>query len=543
MTKKRVLFFGESHHLASGFGTYAKQVLERLAKTDKYELAEFACYGDPSAVGDLPWHYYGNLPQNDQQRSVYDSSPVHSFGMWRFGNAVLHFKPDIVITYRDPWMDNWIETSPLRKFFHWAWMPTVDSAPQKREWLETFATCDAVFTYSEYGERTLKAQCGDSINIIGCASPGIDPKLYAPVEDKRKHKASFDIPEDSFVVGTVMRNQRRKLFVELMKAFKIFLDKAPKELAKKSYLYLHTSYPESAGWDIGRHILQQGIASKVLCTYICQNCGKWFVSKFKEAGTRCHFCGSNSANMPNVSHGLSIPELIKVYNLFDLYAQYAICEGFGMPQVEAASCGVPIASSNYSAMEDILEYTKGYPIKIDKLFRELETDAERVYPCNEHMSEIMLEYATISAEDRAQKVADARNGAVTRYDWDDTAAVWEKYIDSYTAVELQGKWDHPPQMRPSLNMPPPTVSDQDFINWCFEMCGREYKTNGLEVYEHVASLRMGVNPKAGNAKFDRNIFLTSMNNYINECNNLEMMRVGNAPAPGVDSFFKEKANV
>ena len=42
--KKRILFVTESHKLASGFGTYAKEILTRIHATGKYEIAEFACY-------------------------------------------------------------------------------------------------------------------------------------------------------------------------------------------------------------------------------------------------------------------------------------------------------------------------------------------------------------------------------------------------------------------------------------------------------------------------------------------------------------------
>ena len=163
-------------------------------------------------------------------------------------------------------MDQWIKDNPLRSFFHWVWMPTVDSAPQKREWLETFRTCDAILAYSEFGEKTLAEQSNGTINTIGCASPAIDPKVYYPFSDKAEHKKSLGIPEDSFVVGTVMRNQKRKLFIELMRSFKLFLDKAPKDIREKTYLYLHTSYPEKVGWDIQGGILETGIAANTSCT-------------------------------------------------------------------------------------------------------------------------------------------------------------------------------------------------------------------------------------------------------------------------------------
>ena len=37
MSKKRVLVVSEAHYVHSGFGTYGKELLTRLAKTGKYE--------------------------------------------------------------------------------------------------------------------------------------------------------------------------------------------------------------------------------------------------------------------------------------------------------------------------------------------------------------------------------------------------------------------------------------------------------------------------------------------------------------------------
>ena len=221
--KKRVLILSESHHLASGFGTYAKEVISRLQSTGKYEIAEFASWGHKNQIGNIPWTYYGNLPE-EHENDIFGSSPANNFGIWRFDRVVMDFRPDIVLTYRDPWMDQWIADSPLRKFFHWAWMPTVDSAPQRREWIEVFQKCDAIFTYSEFGTKTLNEASNSNINVIGCASPGINPSVFKPVKDKGALKEALGLPKDCFIIGTVMRNQRRKLFIELMKSFKTFLE-------------------------------------------------------------------------------------------------------------------------------------------------------------------------------------------------------------------------------------------------------------------------------------------------------------------------------
>ena len=87
---------------------------------------------------------------------MYNSNANNQFGAWRFDKVVLDFKPDIVLTYRDPWMDMYVSKSPLLPYFHWVWMPTVDSDPQKQSWIEGFAKTDAILCYAEFGEKTLE---------------------------------------------------------------------------------------------------------------------------------------------------------------------------------------------------------------------------------------------------------------------------------------------------------------------------------------------------------------------------------------------------
>jgi glycosyltransferase involved in cell wall biosynthesis len=525
MTKKRVLMVSESHHLASGFGTYAKEILTRLWDSGKYELAEFAGYGDLEKCKDVPWRYYSNSPSTDEEKRIFNANPNNSFGLWRFNHVVLDFKPDIVLTYRDPWMDMWINESPLRKYFHWLWMPTVDSYPQKRKWLDVFEQCDGILAYSEYGIRSLKKQ-SDFVKTLECASPGIHPEVFKPVKDKRSHKKSLGIPEDSIVVGTVMRNQKRKLFIELMKAFRIFLDNAPKDIADKTFLYLHTSYPEKVGWDIESGIVENGLSSKVLCTYICRSCQNWNVSKYTGAIATCPKCANKTSFMPSVSNGLATEDLVSIYNAFDLYVQYAICEGFGMPQVEAASCGVPIASTNYSAMEDVVKHTDGYPVPVKVFFREMETWAERAYPDNDALAKIIEKFAMLNDSDRAAKSDAARKGAIRRYKWDDSAKVWEKYIDEYTQKPRQYSWDSAPKYLQNVKMPN-IESSSDFVKWCLstalqkpELVYRYAYTNYCKNLDNGCYMDGQLQP------FGRQDMIEMVNAKVNENNFFESIRVG-----------------
>ena len=530
--KKRVLVVSESHNLNSGFGTYTKELLTRLHQADKYELAEFAAYGKPHMLTP-PWLYYPNVPDDSDQEQlkIYNSNPAHQFGTWRFDKVCLDFKPDIVLCYRDPWMDNWIQDSPLRKYFHWVWMPTVDSAPQKQEWVDTFSRCDAVLAYSEFGGDVLKEQGKERVNYIGCASPGTNPDIYKPVLNTSEHRRSMGIDPDVFIVGSVMRNQKRKLFFELMKAFRLFLDQAPPEIAQKTFLYLHTSYPEKSGWDIGQGIMENNLGGKVLMTYICKVCGKFFPNMFQDALCRCKHCGNNSAVCPTVGIGLSVPDLAQIYNLFDIYAQYAICEGFGMPQVEASACGIPVIATDYSAMEDVLKHTEGYPVPVRTFFRELETDAERAYPDNQKFAEILINYFSETPEYRLKKSITTRKKTLERYNWDDTAKVWENYIDSYNPVELQGRWDTPPNM---INIPDQidenVKSNQDFIRWLYHLLNIPERAHQYEGQQMIRNLNFGAQIAMGTLEpLNRQQVWNSFKERMQHINNTELLRIGQIP--------------
>lgn len=469
MNKKRVLLVAENHNLASGFGTYAKNLLERLHKSGKYELAEFAIYAQPSMGKDVPWKFYGNAPEEsdpEDQKKLYSSNANNQFGAWRFDKVVLDFKPDIVLSYRDPWMDMFISKSALLPYFHWVWMPTVDSDPQKQSWIEGFSKTDAIMCYSEFGIKTLKKDAGHLVNIVGCASPGIDPEIYKPL-DKKQVRKELGLNDSINIVGTVMRNQKRKLFPELIKAFAQFLEIAPPEIRNNTFLYLHTSYPEKMGWNLSYHIAEYGVGGKVLTTYICKECKNFHADFFRDAISFCPRCRKISSVMPSVGMGLEVKDLVKIYNAFDLYVQYAICEGFGMPQVEAAACGVPVAATNYSAMEDVLQFTKGYPIEVQKMYRELETNAERAYPCNDNLVGIMIDHLSLSKEEKENRSKEVREATISRYNWDDTAKIWMDYIDNYKPHNLQSKWSAPPRL---FNIPqeiPNGLNNEQFVEWLY----------------------------------------------------------------------------
>lgn len=464
MSKKiRVFIANDASCLGTGYGVYGKELLTRLNNSEEFEVAELACYvhEKDEKIKNCHWKVYPNapLPTDEQGTKVYNSAPIHQFGQWRFNTAVAHFKHDIVFDIRDYWMYSFQETSFYRPYFKWVVMPTVDSAPQKLEWLDTFANMDLVVPYTEWANNVLKNQCGSNLNLFNqIANAGVNPKEFTPVKNKKQHQKNVFGKEVS-ITGAIMRNQKRKLFPDLFKAYRKYLDNliesGKTELYEKSYLYLHTSYPEASGWEFADLLLENNLIDKVYFTYACNSCKHVEPKKFTHGVSQCSSCKKYSVMMPNASHPVSTEILNSIYNLFDFYVQYAICEGFGMPQVEAASCGVPIASVDYSAMSEIVRNLDGYPIPVKKLFREMETTADRAYPDNDALVAVLWDFFVVSSEEERQNRSQkTRELCVEKYTWDNVYKVWENAFKSID-ISTNLPWDqpNPNPIAENLNVP------------------------------------------------------------------------------------------
>jgi glycosyltransferase involved in cell wall biosynthesis len=445
--KLKILMCSEASFIKSGFGTYANEILSRLHKTGKYTIAEFASYGfvnDARDVG-VDWIYYANAVKDDDPRhQEYMSRTDNQFGRWRFEKVLLDFKPDIVIDVRDYWMSAYQRLSPLRNYFHWILMPTVDSRPQQEEWLDTFLNADAIFTYSDWGADVLNKQTSGQINYIDTASPGVDLQVFN-IKDKQRIRNQFGLPSDAFIVGSVMRNQKRKLIPELFSSFRKLLDHLElndPQLGSKTFLYLHTSYPD-AGWNIPELLKDHRLCNRVLFSYICKTCQNIDCSVFKSPNKICRKCLNKSSVMPSVTNGVTTEQLAEIYNLFDLYVQYAICEGFGMPQVEAGACGIPIITVDYSAMCDVIHKLNAMPVRVQTLFKELETKALRSYPNNDDLIKHILDFMSLSVEQKEERGKETRQATEKHYDWDSISRIWEKYLDDLDSKNYRAKWNMP----------------------------------------------------------------------------------------------------
>lgn len=465
--KKKVLFVTEASFHPTGYSVYTKEVLNRLYKNPHLEVAELACFTGPEAeeLKSVPWRVYPNIPaaQNQEAMNNYNLSMSNKFGDFAFNSVLLDFQPDFVMDIRDWWMLEFEERSPFREFFNWAIMPTVDAEPQNHQWIDTYSSADGVFAYSEFGRDTMLSQT-NNINFIDIASPCASDIFYK-IDDKEQLREQFGLSKDAIIFGTVMRNQRRKLYPDLFKAFRKFVDDNPQ--LTNCYLYCHTGFPD-VGWDIPDLIKEYNLSNKVLITYKCKKCGKITVSFFNEAVKYCENCNIFSSAIVGISNKMDDTDLNKVYNLFDVYVQWANSEGWGMPQLEAAYAGLPVVSVHYSAMQSLVDNIQGIGIKPIGLYKELETGCFRAVPDNAKLASVIKDLC--DPEYRKQVADRCHTNALKIYNWDYTADKWAKYflntpVPDHSVTWKSGARFFNPQQSLPQNINEIPVTDQ--VNWLF----------------------------------------------------------------------------
>jgi len=514
--KKRILICGEASFLSTGFSVFNREILRRLHSTGKYEIAEMGSYAPHGCKegNDLPWKFYGVLPANEVEKKIYESHPQNQFGKYKIDAVMAEFQPDIVFDPRDPWMVEHLQSCRFRDNFKLFLCPTVDSAPQKRQWIDSiFKKADVVTTYSRYGKRVLEA---DGINVTDVTSPGLDLNKWKPLEHL-DIRDKFIIKPTLLIFGTVMRNQKRKLYPDLFDAYARLrskwvtpqrLNAIKKKMARKeklseqeikvmrihhSALFCHTSWPD-LGWNIPALVQRFGIQRHTLFTYKCDACNyvyvHWFSPSTPKGATQCRKCGKMSAHMPGTHSGVSEDDLIELFNLIDIYIQPAICEGWGLPIMESKACGIAGLYQNYSAMEDHVENGGGLPIKIGRLYHEAETEAVRSLPDIQDMVDKM-EMLAFDKKKRNKLAKQARACALRMHSWDITGEKIEYIMNELQLPDRETTWDRPPVFEQmTVEKPNPQFSDEQFINWCYQnILGREPEKKGFD--DWMASLSKG----------------------------------------------------
>jgi glycosyltransferase involved in cell wall biosynthesis len=282
-----------------------KNVGPRL-KAAGYELSILAYYGHQGSP--IDWN---GIP-------IYGGSGGHPFGQDIMRAHAENFHADIIISN----MDAWVVEPKLMFEKKWiAWFP-VDSDPCPPLVIEKVKQAFHRIVWTEHAKKSVDA-AGLDYDYIPY---GVDLDIFAP-GDKIAAKTTANFPLDKFIVGMVAMNKGyppRKAFYQNIEAFKKFHDKHPDSL-----LYIHTldgSRPNGEAIDLVGYCKSLDLKMSEDVRFADQ-----------------------------YSYAIGYPEqaMNTLYNSMDVHLLVSMGEGFGMPQLEAQACGVPVICGDWTAMSEL----------------------------------------------------------------------------------------------------------------------------------------------------------------------------------------------
>lgn len=523
--KTRVLVSCDASVNATGLGRYCKHLCEGLHNSGEFVVAEQANFVGPAGVKDLPWEVFPVEPDPNNKMAMlkHMEDPENKYGKAVFNQNLLKFKPDFVVAISDPWMFAYQGRSPLREYFHWCVSPTVDSIPVRDDFISTYNLADSIFTYTDWALEALEATGLPNTNYT--IRMGIDTSEFYPISNKAELKESFGLPRDAFIIGTVMRNQTRKLIADLIETFTSLMMGLPKPQQEKTFLYLHTTYPDQQAWDIPSFILNSRFSSNILFTYLCNSSRTFGCSRYQDAKTYSFSSNNLTCFMPSGKNALTNEQLCKVYNLMDLYVQIASCEGFGVPIIEAAACGVDCAVMNYSAMRDAANILPIYPLSNStRFYNDNRNSCKRVYvDFNELAGEIL---SIIKDREPNQTNIVLAERAKEKYSWEKCIELWGRALSRERLGGLQGQWEAPQRRIAVPTEAPAGLSNSEFTEWCYKTYQPYNKhRHSLQALMAIRDLHYGITPSNTPSLFDREKMIKTFIKYAEEYNRYQEIRI------------------
>lgn len=297
----RIMFNANPPFVNSGYAGQLGDLLPRLKKNG-HMVAVNAFYGVEGGIAEI-----NGIPHYPKLASTWGDD-----GM--IFNA-RDFNADTVISLQDVWVLN---IEQLKQVKNWIAYVPIDHDPVPPAVFERLRAAYRVITYSRFGQDQLMQKGMHSTYIPHT----VDTKVFTP-HNKIDVRKKAGIPLDHFVFGMVAANKDnppRKSFQEAMDAFKLFHDKH-----ENSTLFMHVLVDNPSGFPIKQYAKFLGIDKNVMYT-------PPYEIQFK----------------------LTKSDMARIYSSFDCLLAPSTNEGFGVPIIEAQSCAVPVITSNWTSMPELI---------------------------------------------------------------------------------------------------------------------------------------------------------------------------------------------
>lgn len=256
---------------------------------------------------------------------IWDGIPILQRGFNAFGNDVmrahtLRHGAKVCFSLMDAWV---INPKEFRDDVKWVPYFPVDSEPCPRAVLEVVTQAYKRIAMSKFGVQMLENSGLDCYYAPHC----VETEVYKPYDMKESRRENR-LPEDAYIIGMIAANKgapSRKAFTPQIMAFAEFKKKHP-----DAVLYIHSTTAENGEFG--------GVNLPEFCEFAGLEVGKDVLFP----------------NQYDLFMGLySSTSIAKLYSSFDVHMLVSMGEGFGIPTLEAQSCGCPVITSGWTASEEL----------------------------------------------------------------------------------------------------------------------------------------------------------------------------------------------
>lgn len=478
MSRHRILLQTDPTWLKTGLAENAKTLFRYLWKTGKYDIAHYCAQG--TSVMDhrlqlTPWKSFGCIPADQQLINQINADPNMqrnaSYGAYNVDNVIKEWKPTIWIGSNDIW------SHPNSDYCDKFWYNqinsvlhiTVDSVPILDQAYDQAKRSKYYLTWAKFASEEMKRTRPDgSMNHVSSIYGAMDASAFSPIHpnERAELRKRFGIDEDAIVFVFVSRNQLRKQFSRILEGFAHFKRENPNV---KAHLYFHTSFSEKGmGFDIPKIAGYRGLSERdILCTYVCRQCGNWWVNPYKGEDVDCPRCkATKSAITPNIVNGVSAGEMKYVYGIADAALQAHSSGGQELNACQALLCSKPLAITNYACGEDYCnEETKTFihPLRY-ATYDEMGTSFFKSATDPKDVAAFMRHVARSSQRDLQEIGEKSRVWATKTFGIDAIGKQWETLFESMPHPEWSSiKLTTAKTKNADYPMPGPELSDDEFI--------------------------------------------------------------------------------
>jgi len=245
---------------------------------------------------------------------------VHPYGMDIVRAHATHWKADYVLTLMDTWVVQPTNIQPIP----WVAYFPVDHDPMPPKVKESIMFANVRIAMSKFGKQAAAEQGLDSYYV----PHAVDTNLYKKI-DRKEAREKLHFPQDAYIVGTVAMNKgqpSRKNFTYMLEAFRNFKRKHPSAI-----YYLHTQLGTG----------QDGLGG--------QNLPEFVNSLGLQVNKDVFFCDQYQQIIGYNEEYMSL-----MYSALDVHLLVSAGEGFGIPIIEAQSCGCPVIVGGWTAMPELV---------------------------------------------------------------------------------------------------------------------------------------------------------------------------------------------